>query len=266
LHALLELHYSVDVMAEYRLIERLREYPVVVLPECQLIPEDLRLALLDYVRTGGNLLVIGAQMASTFKDALGVEFEGEPANITPYVKGKNALSWSGGVWQKVRLTTAESIGERYPTYDTRQDAEPAASVNAYGGGRIAAIYGPLGSVYHQSHYPVVREFLGNVMRHLFPQPMVELQGPPCVDVALRRNRDTLLIHLTNLAGMQTAPRYAVIDHIPSVGPLELTVRLDAPPQKVSAVPADVALESRWEDGILHVTLPSLAIHAVVVIR
>ena len=266
LHALLELHYSVDVMAEYGLMERRQQYPVVVVPACSLMPDDLRRALLDYVRTGGNLLAIGPQAASCFQEALGVHFEGEPAEVTTYVRGNHALGWLGGVWQEVRLDTAESVGARYPTADTRQGDGCAASLNTYGQGRMAAIYGPLGRVHYWAHYPAVREFLGKVMERLFPAPMAELEGPSYVDMALRRNEQGLLIHLANLAGMQTAPRYAVMDAVPPVGPLKMRARLDEPPQAVSVVPEDCPMESRWEGGTLRVTLPSLEIHAVIVIR
>ena len=39
LHALLELHYSVDVMGEHKLMENLSQYPVVVIPEWHKLPE-----------------------------------------------------------------------------------------------------------------------------------------------------------------------------------------------------------------------------------
>jgi hypothetical protein len=244
----------------------MKEYPVVVVPECDFVPDELRGALLDYVRNGGNLLVVGPQSVAIFKDVLGVTFEGEPAETTAYVKGSDALSWLGGIWQGVRLEAAENVGERYPTTDTRQGAACAASLNRLGKGRIAGIYGPLGSVHYRTHYPAVREFIGKAMAHLFPTPMVELEGPPYIDVALRRNESGILVHLTNLAGMQTAPRYALIDAIPPVGSLKLRVRLDEKPQSVSAVPNDCPLESHWGDGVLHVTVANLEVHSIIVIQ
>ena len=281
LSALLELQYSVDIMVEHKLMENLSRYPVVVLPECHTLPDELRSALLDYVRKGGQLLIVGVESAALFKDELGVAYVDEPSEIGTFVKAGGVTAWLGGVWQKVKPTTARTVGEHYPMnshinvieclseslrQDMREKGECAATINRYGKGQIGAIYGPLGNVHQRSHYPVVRQFLGEVMQQLFPEPMVKLKSPPCVDVSLRCDSDRLLIHLANTAGMQVSPRYAVIDFTPSIGPLELTVRLDKEPRKVSLVPADCDIETHWSNGKLRVTLPKLDIHNVVVIE
>jgi len=266
LDALLELHYSVDIMAEHNLVENLSQYPVVVLPECHLLPDDLRSALLDYVRGGGQLLMVGAETVAIFKDELGVNFDGEPAETGAYVKAGGALAWLNGVWQKVNPAEAKTVGQRYPNRDTRADGECASSINQFGKGQIGAIYGPLGSVYQRSHYPAIRHFLGELMDRLFPNPMIELEAPPCVEIALRKDDGKMMIHLANMAGMQVSNQYAVIDFIPSVGPLELSVRLDKEPQKVSLVPAESDISSNWSDGKLHVTISKLGIHGVIVIE
>ena len=66
--------------------------------------------------------------------------------------------------------------------------------------------------------------------------------------------------------MQVSPQYAVIDFLPSLGPLELTVRLNKEPKNVSLVPADSSIQTHWSDGKLQVLLPKLDIHNVVVIE
>ena len=266
LHGLLELHYSVDVMAEHKLMEKLSQYPVVVLPECHKIPDDLRLALVNYVRDGGQLLLIGVESASLFKDMLGVTYEGDPVDTGAFVKAGGAMAWLGGVWQKVNPTTARIVGERYPTQDGRGKGECAVTINQYGKGQVGAIYGPMGSVFYRSHYPVIRQMLSDVMQKLFPQPIVELNAPACVDVSVRRQDDKLLVHLANTVGMQVPASYAVIDFIPSLEQMELIVRLEKKPKKVYVVPDDFEVKTHWSDGKLSVLLPKLDIHSVVVIE
>ena len=104
------------------------------------------------------------------------------------------------------------------------------------------------------------------MGHLFPDPVVQLKAPPCVELSLRSDGDRMMIHLSNMAGMQVSPQYAVVDFIPSVGPLELRVRLDKEPQRVSLVPAESEISTHWSDGILRVNIPKLDIHNVIVIE
>ena len=266
LHALLELHYSVDVMAEHKLLENLSLYPVVVLPECHKISSELRSNLVNYVRDGGQLLVIGVDTASFFREQLGVTFEGVASDTGAFVKSGGAMAWMGGRWQKANTTTAKIVGERYPNQDSRSRGDCAATVNQHGKGQIGAVYGPLGSVYIRSHYPVIRHLMSEVMKRLLPEPIVALEAPPCVDVSIRRKENRMLIHLANTAGMQVPGQYAVIDFIPAIGPIEIIVRLDKKPKRISLVPDDNDIKHHWSDGQLRIILPELHIHSVIAIE
>lgn len=266
LHSLLELQYSVDIMAEYKLLENLTQYPVVVLPECHKITDEIKMHLLDYVRSGGKLLLVGVETANLFKEQLGVTFEGQATETATFVKVRNAMAWMGGIWQKVNPTTARVISERFATQDGRGKGDPASTINNHGKGQIGAIYGPFGSVYMRSHYPVLRYFMSEIMKNLFPEPLVKFDSPPCLDVSLRKDGNMLLIHLANTASMQTASNYALIDFIPSIGPIEMTVSLEKKPKKVHVIPEEHDIKHHWSDGKLKITLPKLDIHNVIVIE
>jgi hypothetical protein len=72
-HALSELHYSVDLLTEDQLAGpngRSAEYPVVVVPECPLLGSGVAEHLVEYARSGGRLLVVGAAAAGHFRDVL----------------------------------------------------------------------------------------------------------------------------------------------------------------------------------------------------
>jgi len=87
-----------------------------------------------------------------------------------------------------------------------------------------------------------------------------------VEVSLRKRGGALLVHLTNLAGMQTASRYALIDSVPSPGPVVLGIPLEQRPQSVSVVPDDVPISHEWHDGTLRIEIPTFDIHCVVVVE
>lgn len=289
LHALLEAGYSVDVLAEHQIADMLDAYPVIVLPEVHTLDPAFRAALVDYVKHGGSLLLIGAETAQLFADELDVVLDGEPEERTDYVVGDvqpdlptpRLTGMLNGRWQPVKLRSGRVLAYRYPTFDLRKGGVPAASLNTLAQerpdlswrerrhlprGRIAAIYGPLGSVFLETHTPQLRELLRSVMRELFPEPMVEIEGPPCVDLAVRRKDHTLLVHLINTAGMQVASAYTIRDAISAVGPLTLKVRLPEAPAAVSRAPEGEELAHTWEDGVLTVTVPELPIHGVIVIE
>jgi len=289
LHALLELHYSVDVKAEHQLTGHLQEYPIVVIPDWHLLPEDFISELKEYVRQGGNLLLAGPQISSLFKDILGVSFEGDTVDMDKYYselesKAENAfmiylhpgfaevnieadgmLADCGGLVQKVKLMEAEPVSYCYPSKDTRKDRIIASSVNKYGNGMIGAIYVPLGASFYESHAPVLRKAFKKMINRLFPSPMVELDAPNCIDVAIRKKDGKLLIHLSNTSGMQISPRYAIIDYIPPVLGIKMSVRLDAKPRSAEWAYGGNSKDMRYENGKLTLVLDKLEIHDALVI-
>jgi hypothetical protein len=267
LHALLESGYAVDVLAEHQLEEKLDHYPIVVLPEVHTLAPAFREMLIDYVRGGGSLLVIGAETAGIFEDVLGVAFSDEAANRNDYLLIDGSMGMCEGLWQPITPQGAEVVGWRYPTWDPRKNGAPAATVTALGKGTIGAIYGPLGTVHLAYHTPQVRTFLASVVARLFPEPMVEIISPPCIDLAVRRKDGKLLIHMTNTAGMQVTSPYTIRDFIPPVGPLTLQVRLDEAPDAVDRIPeGEEALTYTWNEGLLTIHIPSLHIHSVITVE
>ena len=266
LHALLNLHYSVDILAEHQLLPRLKDYPLVVVPDSHKLTNDLRQALTDYAVGGGSLLLLGEKCARLFEPALGATLVGTPAKVAAELGSPaNGVTNADGVWQKVALTTARTAGHRFPTRDTRKDGEIAATVNAFGKGQVGAVYGPVASIYFRSHHPWLREFIGGLAAALFPDPLVKVEGPPGLDVSVRTTRDgRLSVHLLNTTGMPLPDRYGFTDFVPPLEGIKLAVRVPARPKAVTWVPDGGALDWSWADGSLKVTVPRLRIHAVIV--
>ncbi len=266
LHALLECHYSVDVLAEHQLLPRLAEYPVVVLPDTSLLPDDLKAALLDYVRSGGNLLLLGEKCARLFELHLGVTLDGAAASEAAELAVESGLVNANGAWQNVTLTTGEPLAQRFATRDTHQPGKVAATLVACEKGRIAAVYGPIAVQFLQSHNPLLRRFLGGVMARLLTSPEVELDAPPTVELVLRRTRTgQRAAHVINLAGQPQANRL-VIDTIPATGPMRLRWRLAERPTSLEWVPGEEEVSWTWQDGVLEATLPSVVLHRALVVR
>jgi hypothetical protein len=82
LQALLNLHYSVDILAEHQLRPRLKDFPLVVVPDSPKLSPDFRQALTEYVEQGGNLLLLGEKCARLFEPMLGAALDGPPASRT----------------------------------------------------------------------------------------------------------------------------------------------------------------------------------------
>jgi hypothetical protein len=266
LHALLNLHYSVDILAEHQLQPRLKDFPLVVIPGSHKLTDEFRKALTDYVEQGGNLLLLGEKSTRLFEPILGARLEGGPAEQAGELASSSGVTNANGLWQKVKPTTARAAGYLYPTRDTRKDGEVAATVNSFGKGKVGAVYGPVASIYFRSHHPWLREFIGGLTATLFPDPAVEVEGPYCLDVSLRTTRDgKLSVHLLNTAGMPLPDRYGFTDFIPPLENIKLTVKTPARPSSVTWVPDGGRLDWSWADGRLTVTVPDLKIHGVVIV-
>ena len=265
LHALLESGYSVDVLAEHQIHDKLDQYPVIILPEVHTLDPDFKQALLDYVTNGGNLITIGAETALLFQDALGIKLVGEAHDCVDFIFANDLFGRCPGLWQDIELDGAKLLASRYEIEDKRKPGLPAATLFSMDKGKIAGIYGSLGSTHFQFHTPQLRSLLNTVVSKVFPRPMVELNAPPCIDMAVRKKDDRLLIHLTNTSGMQIADNYTVIDYIPKVGPFHVKLHLDEEPTSVKLVPGDVEIEVNHGDDWTNVTIPSLHIHGILVI-
>jgi hypothetical protein len=238
----------------------------VIVPDAYKLADDFRRALLDYVETGGSLVLLGEKCARLFESALGVTFDGGPNHGGVLVSGQGA-TWTNG-WQKVTLSGAKVVGHRYLTAETQSGGEPAATVVTHGKGRIAAVYGPVASKYVQSRPAAVRELVAAVMRETFPRPSVETDAPYHVDLALRRTRDgKLSVHFLNLAKVQRGEKeFPPMDPYPTLGPFVARVRTLQKPVAVRWEPAGQEVKWSWRDGTLTATVPSLEIHGVLVIE
>lgn len=267
LHALLNLHYSVDILAEHQLQPRLRDFPLVVIPDSHKLTDEFRKALQDYVEQGGGLLLLGEKCARLFEPVLGVTFEGIPEPRIAELASPSGVTNANGDWQRVKPTTAKAAGFIYPTRDTRKDGQVAATVNSFGKGKVSAVYGPVAPVYFRSHHPWLRDFIGSLAGELFPDPTVRVEGPYCLDVSLRTTGDgKLSVHLLNTANMPLPDRYSFTDFIPPLDKIQLTIKTAARPKSVAWVPDGGQLDWSWSDGRLTVTVPRLKIHGVVVIE
>lgn len=267
LNALLELHYSVDVLAEHQLVLRLKEFPLVVIPNAHKLSQDFHDAVVRYVEDGGSLLLLGEKSARLFEPQLGTSRQGEPEETTTELATPTGPVSLPGAWQPVSVTTAEPAGFRYPTRDFRRDGKIAATVAAFGRGRVAAVYGPVGLGFLRGHHPGLRRFIGGLVSRVFDDPAVRIDAPPTVDIALRRTNDgRLTLHVLNRTGFPVPDRYNFIDHVPTVGPLTVSLKIGPRPNGVRWLPEGRRLDWEWDNGRLRTTIPSLAVHGILLVE
>lgn len=265
LQALLESQQAVEVLGEHQLAGRFGEYPLLVVPECQYLEPSFRDSLVAYVRAGGNLLLVGPSAARLFAQEIGVTLDGDTRNdaTVHLAHGGTTLALKGAVQAVTLGAQTRGVGRLQATTDPGAAATPAASVATLGKGRIAAVYVTLGQPYLQGRPAALRRFLHALTRELFPQPLVEVQGSGDVDVCVARNHGKLLVNLVNTAGPHQTQ--SILPAIPPVGPLEVSIRAAARPRAVTLEPGGKPLEFAYREGKIHLTVPRVEIHEVVVV-
>lgn len=263
LQALLESQRSVEVVGEHQIAGRLPEYPLIVVPEWGYLEPAFKAELVAYVKGGGSLLLVGPKCAALFQQELGVTFEGEPVNKPQTLVHSAGKAQTKGFAQGVKVGAGvESVGGLQASAEAA--AQPAASIAALGKGKIAAVYADLGQSYTGARSPVVRGFLDDLTRKLFPAPAVEVNGSSDVDVCLMRKNGRLLVNLVNTSGPhQSEP---IQETIQPVGPLAVTLRLEKKPVKITLEPGAQALPFEYRDGTARLAVPSLDIHRVIVVE
>lgn len=261
--ALVESQLPVDVIPDWKLVQIASRYPAIVVPDWSNIGAEARDTLLAWTKDGGKLLIAGAENARLFADAAGVRLLGDASDQPAWVPGAEVFANVRGLWQDVEPAGAEIIEHRYPTYDSTRDAKCAATLAPCGKGQIAAIYGPVGTVFALTHAPETRRFTARVLARLFA-PMVKVEGPPTVEVVLRGKAGKMVLHLNNATAMQVAGDHAAVDFIPPIGPLRISLRLPRRPARVTLEPGGRPLPGAWKDGLWTATLDRLDIHAMLV--
>ncbi len=262
LDALLENHYSVDVIPDWKLEAAAPRYPLIVVPDWPDIGEEAEAALLRYARQGGSLLLAGAENAARFAPELSIRPLGPPSDTDAYIPAGELFASLRGLWLKVRPEgVAQTVEQRYPIFDSGRDAECAATLTPLGKGKVLAFYGPLGSAFAAAHSPSVRHLVRRLAGRIF-EPAVTIDAPPVVEVALRRGKGRLLLSLANCAAKQVGAEHLAVDWIPPLTSLRIAVRTERPPRGVTVEPEGRPLRGAWRNGVWRGVLPRLEIHSI----
>ena len=217
LQCLLECQYSVDLMSEEMLAPDMSRFPLIIIPEWKNISPVFRIELMDYVKKGGRLLVIGKETSGQFAELAGIRFSGDD-----------------GMMQQVE------------------------------NGIMGLLPVTMGMEYEKSGDETLRKQLAVAVRALFPNPLVEVNGSPWVDVSVSQLNGKRLIHLVNTSGNHSAA--GIIEKIDPVGPLQVSIRSDQKPSKITLQPAGKTCDFTYSDGKAQVQIDTLELYDILVIE
>lgn len=260
LQLLLDNQLSTEIRMTHNIAGRMADYPLIVLPEWQVLSEKENKELLTYVEAGGTLLVIGPKAVSNFAPALGVTLGEETKNDIHFGSAGRVTAGTTGYRTFTPKPGTETFGGVYTMRDLRHHLGPAATIAKYGKGRIAAVYIGLADTYLKNESHIARRFVGELVEKIH-DPMVRVTSSQYVYLATNRKNNKLMVNVLNLAGPHKTA--AAFDEIPPLGPLEVRVKYPKRPVKVTLQPENKTLPYEYKNGQIVFTLNKLDIHSII---
>lgn len=264
---LIENQTCVDVVGEHHLSGSMERFPLIVIPEWQTLEEDFRQELLAYVRSGGRLLAVGCGPTRLFAQELGITITGEAIQRDRYLAAPQGLAGVRGAGFDVKCDRGTRVtGVWHEDRDPTSPSHPAVVQRKIGRGTIAALCLDFGTAYREHKTSQARDFLGELVRDLFPNPIVEVQGTHLVDVSLMTKAGNLFVHLVNASGPHAQLDVPTHDEILPIHDVQVRIRLEKKPADVTQQPAGKKLPFTWSNGVCSLRVPKIDLHEIIQIR
>lgn len=266
LECLLDGQNSVELLSEHHLSGHMKDYPLIVLPECVHLEKNFIRELRDYVRGGGKLLCIGTA-AGLFARDMDVKLLGELKACVRYFRNGEGFMGIQTMRQKVIPGRRAKVVEWfYADEDEKSRKRPAVTLTRVGKGMMGAIHFAVGEPYLNGTTEGLRSFVSGVVGRLFPTPLVRVDGTHLVEVVPTTKDGLLCINLINLAGPHGNLNHYTYDEVPALGPFTVHVRARRMPSRVRLQPEGRALKAVRESGGFSVVIPRLEIHSILVLE
>ncbi len=270
LSMLLDGRQSVEVLMDHHLKDNIHKYPLIVLPEWADVGEGMKQLVLNYVKDGGNLLIIGASATTAFQNELSSKPIGQQNDGYVFLySDKDQYGSTHTKWQKIEAEPEVKIIGQFMTIDDPDyfatKKYPMATITDYGKGKIAGIYCDLSVPYMNMRSSYICKMVNNMVNELLPEPLVKVEGEGDIHFVLAEKNDKWIANIINVAGGHYNFRVSLYDSIQPTGPLTLYVTTDKPLKKAVLEPDKKTLQvKKVSKNEYSITVPPVAIHSAVV--
>ena len=268
LNLVLDGQQSVEILMEHHLHGKMNQYPLIIIPECDYLESSFLEELKKYAADGGNLLIIGAETAKLFEKELGIKSLVKSDEEQAFIATSDKIGAIRSSIAKVELVPGvTSVSNFYNGSDFRDKGKSiSSSVNKFGKGKVAGVYFNAGSAYLEYKTPVLRDFIGNQITELFPDPLVKVSGSHLVHVTANLLNGRMFVNLINVAGEHTNQTAIGYDEIPALKDLIVSIRTPKKPAKIVLQPEGKELEFDFQNGVSNVIVHELSIHSILEIK
>ncbi len=260
LSCVLDAGYATDIASEHQFEENIDRYKLVIIPEWTEFEENNANLLREFVKKGGNLLIVGADTAECFSDVTGIALD-EKSNGDIYFKCKDKLGCSMGTDYRF-MQNKDAITFASKT-ECNEKTGAIALKTKYGEGNIITVSANLFSAYNIVKNSYVRDYIDSLIEILYPDPTAKVYGTHFVDISLQKKDNKTYINLVNMSGFACLNESVIYDEIPPVIDFEVKFKYPQKPKAVYMQPMNKPLEFTFENGIVTVKIDKLDIHGII---
>ena len=130
-------------------------------------------------------------------------------------------------------------------------------------GKIGFLPFSVGAEYGNSGDEGLRKQVSEAVRALFPNPLVEVSGSPWVDVSVSLLNGKRMVHLVNTSGDHKGA--GILQSIDPVGPLQVSIRCDRKPSKITLQPAGKTCDFTYTNGKALIKVDAVELYDILVI-
>ncbi len=256
---------SFEILSEHHLSGRMENYPLIVIPETEQLETGFKKEILDYIKNGGSMLLIGTSAYELFKIELKLS---QDTTEGKYMLSADDSTWAYNHSRLVKSSYSEtSIGSLAKLRDI-DDGEKfaAAETISYGKGKIGFIFTDIGEIYIKRKSHVHRDLIKTLVSKLY-NPTATVSGSMYIDMTLMKMGGSVMVNLVNTSGSHDDQDVYTIDEISPIGSITVKVQLDKEPKSVFLVPSKSKIEVLWSDvdKTLTVEVPRISIYEILAI-
>ena len=267
LTALLDSQLPVEILAEHHITDRMNQYSAIVVSQQDSLAPAFRTELIDYARQGGNLVVIGAETTKLFASELGIMPLGSASSTAKWVHFEGKTAVLNGLFQPVRITgSAKAFGQMTRSEYGAPSNNIAATTTEFGKGKLIGVYADLSRDYEKHQSPKQRDLVAALVRPLLPNPVATVSGSHLVHLVVNKLGTKLAVNLINVGGHHADPQVFTYDEVPPLTNLTVTIRTDKKPARIVQQPENKSLPFSFANGTATLTLPTLAVHSILMVE
>jgi hypothetical protein len=266
----------------------LARFDTIILTGGRFLTRERGRSLMDYVKNGGSLVVLGESALDVASDKVVLDIGGTyqgPARFkedylvvgkelgkglvsTPFLNYTAAIRikpTSGKVLGRIHEPYFDRTYARYCSHqNTPNQLKPAAHAGALRKGQVVYLAHALGKMYYEHGARLHRDLFLNALRSVYTKPVVQTSLPSAgrVNLLHQPQHRRYVVHLMYGPPLQRG-RCLVIEDLPRLARVPVSLRVPEQIKRATLPLSGKTLASKRSKGLVQVEVPELVGHQLV---